>query len=80
MSNPAAIQASIPEQGRLLTFSRSVAVDHRADLQIGIEAKAIVAASWFTRLLILACTALILAVFARSFQVFRRKQPVGIQA
>jgi hypothetical protein len=44
VSNPAVIQASVPEQGRLLTFSRSVAVDPQADLHIGIEAKAAKAA------------------------------------
>ncbi|MEA3213296.1 MAG: hypothetical protein QOE70_6353 [Chthoniobacter sp.] len=79
VSNPAAIQASIPEQGRLLTFSRAVAVDTWADLQIGLEAKAVAAASWFTRLLILAGTMLILGLFAGSAQAFRRKQATGIQ-
>ena len=41
VSSPAVIHASIPEQGRLLTFSRAVAVDNFADLQIGLKAKAI---------------------------------------
>ena len=49
VSSPAAIRASIPEQGRLLTFSRAVAVDSWADLQIGLEAKAAKAASWGVR-------------------------------
>jgi hypothetical protein len=69
VSSPAAIRASVPEQGRLLTFSRSIAVDPWADLQVGLEVKAIKAASWFVRFLIVAATALILAVsirFARS--------------
>ena len=64
VTNPATIQASIPEQGRLLTFSRSVAVDNFADLKLGLEAKAVTTASWFTRLLILAGIALTLALFA----------------
>jgi hypothetical protein len=79
VSTPAAIQASIPEQGRLLTFSRAVAVDSFADLQIGLEAKAVAAASWFTRLLILGGTMLILALFSRSIHTLRRKQPTQTQ-
>ena len=65
VTNPATIQASIPEQGRLLTFSRSVAVDNFAELKIGLEAKAVASAGWFKRLLILAGTALVLGLFAR---------------
>jgi hypothetical protein len=65
VSSPAAIRASVPEQGRLLTFSRSIAVDPWADLQVGLEVKAIKAASWFVRFLIVAATALILAVSIR---------------
>ena len=71
VSNPAAIHATIPEQGRLLTFSRSVAVDTAADLHIGIKAKAVASASWFTRLLILALIALTLGATVRSARVFR---------
>jgi hypothetical protein len=74
VSNPAAIQANIPEQGRLLTFSRAVAVDTWADLQIGLEAKAVTAASSLTRVLILAGTLLLVALFVRISQVFRPKQ------
>ena len=72
VTNPAAIQASIPEQGRLLTFSRSVAVDNFADLKIGIKAKAEGSVSWFKRLLILAGTALALGLFAGAAGAFRR--------
>ncbi len=74
ISNPAAIQATIPEQGRLLTFSRTVAVDLNADLHIDLETKAVTSASGFKRLLILAATALVLGLFASSAGVFRRKQ------
>jgi len=63
ISNPATIQATIPEQGRLLTFSRTVAVDPQADLHVGLEAKSKTTSGWFTRLLVLAGTALILVVF-----------------
>jgi len=78
VTTPTTIQASIPEQGRLLTFSRAVAVDPWADLQIGLQARAMGAASWITRVLILAVTLLILALFARSAQAFRRKQAPAI--
>ena len=40
MSAPAAIRATIPEQGRLLTFHRSVQVDKWADMQIALKATA----------------------------------------
>ena len=75
--NPAAIQASIPEQGRLLTFSRTVAVDNWADLQIGLKAKAVKAAGWFKRLLILAVTALVLVLFVRFADAFRKPRSNG---
>ena len=74
VSNPAVIQASIPGQGRLLTFSRAVAVDDWADLQIGLKARASASASWLTRLLMLVGTALVFALFAGAGAVFRRKQ------
>jgi len=35
VSSAAAIHASVPEQGRLLTFKRAVVVDTFADLKIG---------------------------------------------
>jgi hypothetical protein len=40
LSAPSAIRASIPEEGRELTFTRSVAVDKNADLRIGLQASA----------------------------------------
>ncbi len=76
ISNPAAIQATIPEQGRQLTFSRSVAVDNWADLQIGLEARAEKSAGWFRRLLILAVTALVLGAFVKYAGTLRRKPAV----
>jgi hypothetical protein len=53
VSNPSAIRADIPEQGRKLTFSRAVAVDTWADLHIDLKARATAVASWGARLLIL---------------------------
>lgn len=52
--NAAVIHAAIPEQGRLLTFKRAVAVDVPADLRIHLRAEAIKAASFGLRLGILA--------------------------
>ena len=74
VSSPAVIQASIPEQGRLLTFSRAVAVEEGADLHIGLKAKAATTASWLTRLAILAAIVLLLALTLSSTTVFRRVQ------
>ena len=72
VSRPAAIRASIPEQGRLLTFKRAVAVDTWADLRIGLEASAARAAGWGVRVLILAGTLFVLGVFGWAVRVFRR--------
>jgi hypothetical protein len=72
VTNPATIQANVPQQGRLITFSRSVAVDNWADLQIGLKAKAAATVSWFTRLVILAGTALGLGLFAWSVRSVHR--------
>ena len=62
VSSPAAIRANIPEQGRVLTFKRAVLVDTWSDLKIGLEAKAVKAASTAVRLLILAATMMLVAV------------------
>ena len=67
----AAIRANIPEQGRVLTFQRAVAVDKEADLRIGLEAKAVKAASWGARALILAATLLMLALLTWTGRSFR---------
>jgi hypothetical protein len=74
VSNPASIQANIPEQGRLITFSRAVAVDNWADLQIGLEAKAVASAGWFKRSLILLGIASIFALAVRAGRTFRRSE------
>ncbi|HMH80243.1 MAG TPA: hypothetical protein VK514_08475 [Candidatus Acidoferrum sp.] len=72
VSSPAAIRANIPEQGRVLTFKRAVLVDTWADLKIGLEAKAVKAASAAVRVLILAGTMMLLAVFGWAGVKMRR--------
>lgn len=54
VASPTAIRASIPEQGRLLSFHRAVQVNTWADLRIGLEARAVHRASAGLRLLVLA--------------------------
>ena len=61
VANPAVIRANIPEQGRLLTFKRAVVVDTWAELNIGLKARTVSAASWSMCLLVLTITALVLA-------------------
>jgi hypothetical protein len=62
VANPAVIRASIPEQGRLLTFKRAVVVDTWADLNIGLHARTASVTSWNVRLLVLGITVLALAL------------------
>src|SRR5207247_5498427 len=70
VSSPAALKASIPEQGRVLTFKRAVVVDRWADLSIKLAATAIKAASGEMRVLILAVTFLFLTVLAWAAHLF----------
>jgi hypothetical protein len=63
VNRPAALRASIPEQGRVLTFRRAVVVDRWADLQINLEAVTRRAASWGLRLLVLSGTLVLLTLF-----------------
>ena len=63
VTSAGAIRANIPEQGRVLTFQRSVAVDREADLRIGLEANATRVASWGIRVLVLGLTLALLGVF-----------------
>lgn len=62
VSAPAVIQASVPERGRIITFSRSVAVDTQADLQIGLTVKSPGSVSGLSRVAVLAITALLMAL------------------
>jgi hypothetical protein len=75
VTSPSAIRASIPEQGRVLTFKRAVVVDPWADLEIRLAASAVKAASGGVRFLILAATLVILAGFAWAARAFRTDKP-----
>jgi hypothetical protein len=63
VTSPAALRASIPDQGRVLTFKRAVLVDPRGDLKIDLRATAARAAGSTLRLLILATAVLLLGAF-----------------
>jgi hypothetical protein len=69
---PTAIQASVPEQGRMITFSRSVAVDPQAELHVELEVGKSGAASMLTRVLILAVVALLFAFALWPASLLRR--------
>lgn len=56
VSGASALRASIPEQGRVLTFKRAVVVDKEADLRIGIQAAATRVASGGMRATVLLAT------------------------
>jgi hypothetical protein len=71
VNHPAGIRASIPDQGRLLTFKRAVAVEPWTDLSIALTASIASAASFDTRLLILAATLLAFALFALALRTLR---------
>jgi len=64
VANPAAIRASIPEQGRVLTFARALQVDPWADLKLGIELAAVRVASVWLKLRVLARVFVLLATLA----------------
>jgi hypothetical protein len=76
VSSPTGIRASIPEQGRLLTFKRAVLVNAligtKEELKIGLEATAARAASWGVRVLILGATLVVLGLFAWGARALRR--------
>lgn len=74
----AAIRANIPEQGRVLTFQRSVAVDKEADLRIGLKTSAAVVASWGARSLILAVTFILLGMLGWATRLFRGQPKVDL--
>jgi hypothetical protein len=70
VSNPAGIRASIPEQGRVLTFKRAVAVEPWADLKIGLQASVARTASVAIRALILAGALVVFAIFGAGLRPF----------
>jgi len=63
VSAPAAIRATIPEQGRLLTFRRSVQVDQWADMKIALKATAARTVSHVSKLGILAAAFVAFGLF-----------------
>jgi len=71
VSHPAGIRASIPDQGRVLTFQRAVAVEPWADLNLRLDASIVPAASVSARLLVLAGTLLAFALFALALRSLR---------
>jgi len=52
VASPTAIRAAIPQQGRVLTFRRTVQVDPSAEMRIALETRAVQPASIPVRLLI----------------------------
>jgi hypothetical protein len=75
VSSPAAIHATIPEQGRLLTFKRAVLVDPWADLRVDLKVSAVKAASWGVRALMLAGTFVLLSAFGLAARSTRKDRP-----
>ncbi|MGO8698551.1 MAG: hypothetical protein ACLQVY_12620 [Limisphaerales bacterium] len=71
VSNPAGIRASIPDQGRLLTFKRAVAVEPWADLNIGLQASVTRTASVPLRLFVLAGSLAVFALFGLGWRAPR---------
>jgi hypothetical protein len=70
VSSPAAIRASIPQQGQLLTFHRAVAVDAWADLKIGLQASMAATAPIGIRLLMLAGVLVVFAILTSALSRF----------
>lgn len=71
VASPAAIRANIPEQGRVLTFKRSVVIDPWANLDIGLEAASSSGFSWGWRFLVAVVVFVALAVFTAAGRAFR---------
>jgi hypothetical protein len=61
-TTPAALHASIPEQGRVMIFKRAVLVDPWTPLRIGLKATPVAAATWLVRSTIV--TTILLALIA----------------
>ena len=72
VNHPAGIRASIPEEGRVLTFQRAVAVDQWADLNIRLDASIAESSSPSNRLLIIGGTLLAFALCALALCSLRR--------
>ncbi len=75
VSSPSAIRANVPQQGRLITFSRAVLVDTWADLKLRIQATAARPASTGLRFLVLAGLFAGLAALVWIAAAFRTSPP-----
>ncbi len=73
VSSPTAIRASIPQQGRLLTFRRTVQVDPFADLGIVLKTRVERAASWSIRILMLGAVFVVFGVLVGLANGFGRR-------
>jgi hypothetical protein len=67
-ARPAAIRATVPEQGRLLTFTRSLQVDSWTDLRIGLRATPARGAGLGIPVALLAGLLAFLTIFYRLFR------------
>jgi hypothetical protein len=61
---PTAIRATVPQQGCLLTFRRTVQVDEFADLGLRLKATSVMTASWGFRVMLLVGLFAVMAGFA----------------
>ena len=78
VSSASAIRANIPEQGRVLTFQRAVAVDREADLRIGLEATALKAVSRNAKATILVMALLAFVVLGWAGRALRNGSAASI--
>jgi hypothetical protein len=70
VNSPASIRASVPSQGRLLTFKRAVVVNDWENLAIDLRARAERAAPWGVRAGIIAATLALLVLFMFAAKLF----------
>ncbi len=71
VSSPSVLHASIPQEGRTLTFKRSVLVDPWSDLKISLAASAAGGASSSLRFLILICALILFGLLAWTARLVR---------
>ena len=70
VNSPASIRASVPSQGRLLTFKRAVVVNDWENLAVDLRARAERAAPWGVRAGIIAATLALLVLFMFAAKLF----------
>jgi len=74
VSSPAALRANVPEQGRVLVFSRAVVVDPWAELKLQLRAVQTQPASGAVRLLIVAAIGAVFSVLLLASRRFRHSR------